>query len=47
MAQPDPVNVPLILPAVPELTAADLTNLKVLNTVDVTQIKDIYAGLSG
>ncbi len=47
MAQPTPVDVALILPAVPELTATDLLNLQVLDSVDVTKIKDISAGLSG
>ena len=47
MAQPTPVDVALILPAAPELTATDLLNLQVLNSVDATKIKEISAGLSG
>ena len=47
MVQPTPVDFELILPAAPELTATDLLNLQVLNTVDATKIKDISAGLSG
>ena len=47
MVQPTPVDVALILPAAPELTATDLLNMQVLSSVDATKIKDISAGLSG